>query len=182
MSSEAKAGLQFRLSPKDRDDFSWPRGVLISGELPPSVGSSAWPKLVCVGDVVTEYCLRSGRRPDVIVVDGRTRRQALGSPAPYPTVVEGSYTKVQVSNPPGGLTPEAIEAVCSALRSGSYLIAVSGEEDMLALAALMCAPPGSLVIYGIPDRGASLVVIDEAISREAQTRLLRLVPEPWREP
>jgi len=39
----------------------------------------------------------------------------------------------------------------------------------------MCAPVGSLVIYGIPDRGASLVVTNRDISREAQTRLLRLL-------
>ncbi len=179
MSSEGGPGLQFRVSQRDREDFSWPRGVLVSGDLPRKVAEGPWPKVICVGDVVTEYCLRAGRLPDVVIVDGRTRRQDLGRQATGQLSEAGAHQVLRVSNPPGGLTPEAIEAVCSAARSASpTVIMVSGEEDMLALAALMCAPPGSLVVYGIPGRGASLVVVDEMISREAQTRLLRLVPEP----
>ena len=181
MSGEPAPGLQFRLGERDREDFSWPRGVLVSGELPREVAERPWPKVICVGDVVTDYCLRAGRLPDVAVLDGRTRRQDLGDHV-LPQLAGGrSYAVLRVPNPPGGLTPDAVEAVCSAVRfPRPTLVVVSGEEDMLTLAALMCAPPGSLVVYGIPGRGASLVVVDELISREAQTRLLRLVPEPMR--
>ncbi|MGC9072015.1 MAG: GTP-dependent dephospho-CoA kinase family protein [Acidilobus sp.] len=177
MPSEGKSLIQFRVSEGDREDFSWPRGVLISGDLPQIVKERAWTKVICVGDVVTYYCLKSGRLPDVIVVDGKTKRQWLGRPITL--IKDANYLQISLDNPAGGLTPEALDAMCAAIRDSNKLIVlVRGEEDMLALPALMCAEPGSLVIYGIPERGASLVVIDPMISREAQTRLLRLTPEP----
>jgi len=109
-----------------------------------------------------------------VIVDGKTKRQ---QPAELDVEVKAlGYDVIRIVNPPGGVTPEAIEHLCKILKeSGRQLLLIEGEEDMLALPALMCAPVGSLVIYGIPDRGASLVVINRDVSREAQTRLLRLL-------
>ncbi|MGC9210245.1 MAG: GTP-dependent dephospho-CoA kinase family protein [Acidilobus sp.] len=177
MSSEVRILLQFRVKDKDREDFSWPRGLLVSGDLSEFIRAAPWRKVICVGDVVSRYCLSSGRPPDVIVIDGKTRRQEMADAASQVSVEH--FEKLVLDNPAGGISPAAIEALCDAMKRPSRsLVVVRGEEDMLALAALMCAEPGSLVIYGIPGKGASLVVVDQAIAREAQTRLLRLELQP----
>jgi len=174
MSSSRRRQLQLSLKAEERIDFAQPRGVLVRGDLSPFISGRSWTKVICVGDVVAGYCIKSGRPPDVVIVDGKTKRQ---QPAELDVEAKAlGYDVIRIVNPPGGVTPEAIEHLCKILKeSGRQLLLIEGEEDMLALPALMCAPVGSLVIYGIPDRGASLVVINRDVSREAQTRLLRLL-------
>jgi len=174
MSSSRRRLLQLGLKAGERADFAQPRGALVRGDLSPFISERSWTKVICVGDVVASYCIKSGRPPDVVIVDGKTKRQ---QPAELDVEVKAlGYDVIRIVNPPGGVTPEAIEHLCKILKeSGRQLLLIEGEEDMLALPALMCAPVGSLVIYGIPDRGASLVVINRDVSREAQTRLLRLL-------
>lgn len=160
-----------------RIDFSSPRGVLVSGQLRRIVEMQDWVKVICLGDVVSAYCMESARLPDVIVFDGKTQRAE--SKFVKEDLLRGmGFGLVEVSNPPGGLSVEAMETLCDAINSynGRIAIKVNGEEDMLTLAALSCAPANSLIIYGIPNRGAAVVVTNTIISHEVQTRLLRLVP------
>ena len=44
-------------------------------------------------------------------------------------------------------------------------IIVDGEEDMAALACIFLAPPGTTVIYGIPNRGASIHHVDDDLKQ-----------------
>lgn len=165
-----------------RPDFASPRGLVISGDFSKLIEKSNWAKVVCLGDVVSEYCLRSARLPDLVVVDLKTRRRDMAAnPAEAKRRFEMmNYVVVTVANPQGGLSADAAETLCSSLQSDRRTaMIVAGEEDMLTLAALQCAPPGSLVIYGIPMKGAALVVVDRLLSREAQTRQLRLRPIPF---
>lgn len=171
------AVISYVIPPSVRVDFSGPRGALVSGQLRHIIELRGWSKVICLGDVVSAFCIEGVRLPDVIVFDGRTQR----SESKYikeSILRDMGFSLIEVNNPPGGLSVEAMETLCSAM-SGSHgrvAIKVNGEEDMLTLAALSCAPVDSLVIYGIPNRGAAVVVTNAIISREAQTRLLRLVP------
>ncbi len=171
--------VQFIIPQSMRLDFANPRGVIVKGELKAIIDSLEWKSVTCVGDVVSRYCLRSARLPDVIIYDGISKRsKTLES---LDDLVKGGFTRVEIDNPPGGLTLTSVETVCRAILasvlSGSRTaIKINGEEDMLALPALACSPNKSLVIYGIPDKGAALVRISNAIRKEAQNRLLRLVP------
>jgi len=175
MSSSRRKLLQLGLKAGERADFAQPRGALVRGDLSPFISERSWTKVICVGDVVASYCIKSGRLPDVVIVDGKTKRQQPIAELDVEVKALG-YDVIRIVNPPGGVTPEAIEHLCKILKeSGRQLLLIEGEEDMLTLPALMCAPVGSLVIYGIPDRGASLVVTNSDVSREAQTRLLRLL-------
>ena len=155
-----------------RRDFSRPRGLVYRGDIAPVLAGAS--KLVCVGDVVSQYCVRSGVWDLVLVVDGKTRRTREA-----PRLLLGDAVTVRVSNPPGGLTPEAIEAVHSCVsRPGRCIILVDGEEDMMALPAIAGAPEGSLVTYGVPGVGAAIIRVTRYTRLEASNRLLELRPCP----
>lgn len=160
-----------------RADFAAPRGFVVAGDIRGLVDGRRWARVACVGDYVSRLCLGLSRvAPNLLIVDGRTRRaENLPLDELVSAAVSRGYRLVRVENPAGSLSLEALEVVCDLLsdESSRALVIVDGEEDMLALACLHCAPPGSLVIYGIPGKGSALVPVDLSLSREAQTRLLR---------
>jgi len=110
-------------------------------------------ELVCVGDVVSRYCVEAAPRRLLAIVDGATRRRP-SSEGPPPG--EWSLT-LRVRNPRGLITLEARSAVCRLASSlqGWTLLLVEGEEDLLALPALECgrAP----LVYGLPGVGGVVV-------------------------
>lgn len=125
--------------------------------------------LVAVGDVVTYHLQRAGRRPDVAVVDGLTKRSAVDA------TIERAVTEAvsrTIHNPPGVVTATLVRAIRDAIEADqSTTLLVDGEEDLAALPAIVLAPPGASVVYGQPDEGMVHVHVDEAI-RERVRRLL----------
>ena len=82
-------------------------------------------------------------------------------------------------NPKGKLSNEAMELVCKVLSGNNrstkcYTIIVEGEEDMLALPALSCAPLGSVVLYGVPGVGIAAFFVDQLVRYMASIRILYL--------
>ncbi len=155
-----------------RRDFSRPRGLVYHGDITNILAGA--PKLVCVGDVVSSYCSNSGVDNLVLVVDGKTRRTREA-----PRLLVEDAVVVKVSNPPGGLTPEAIDVVHRCVSStGRCIIIVEGEEDMMALPAIASAPEGSIVTYGVPGVGAAIIRVTGYTKLEASNRLLELKPCP----
>jgi uncharacterized protein (UPF0218 family) len=81
---------------------------------------------------------------------------------------------VHVKNPQATITAEAIDAVQDALRgSSSVKIVVDGEEDLLALVAILNAPESSFVVYGQPYEG--IVVVK--VTAEKKTEIAQLLRE-----
>ncbi|AFZ70190.1 hypothetical protein Calag_0421 [Caldisphaera lagunensis DSM 15908] len=159
-----------------RYDFSQPRGRVISGELKSYIESREWNFVICVGDVVTYYCLKANRKPDIIIIDGKTLRSKEGFSFDSNPI---DYNLIKIKNPPGMLTYDNIDLLCNILKSKNkekILIYVDGEEDLLALPTLSCAQDNSLVIYGIPNKGAALVNVNNYIRRELQNKILVLKP------
>ncbi len=109
-------------------------------------------ELVCIGDVVSRYCVRARPRGLVAVVDGATMREPGIEPP------GGSWSLVVlVSNHRGTISPEARSLVCGLSREprGWSLVLVDGEEDLLALPAIECS--GAPVVYGLPGVGGVVV-------------------------
>jgi len=161
---------------KVRFDFSQPRGKLVYGELSQYIDSYNWKKVACVGDVVTYYCFKANRKPDIIIIDGKTLRNkevfSLNSE------LINQYTFINVKNPAGILIYDNLDNLCKILNdSKKTIIYVNGEEDILALPILSCAPDNSLIIYGIPNKGAALVHMSKFIRRELQNKILSLKPD-----
>uniref|UniRef100_A0A7D5GKE5 GTP-dependent dephospho-CoA kinase n=2 Tax=Natrinema halophilum TaxID=1699371 RepID=A0A7D5GKE5_9EURY len=115
--------------------------------------------LIAVGDVVTYHLLQAGRQPDVALVDERTKREAVDEEIRR-TVTED--TTIEAVNPPAGISENVIEALIEGLSSDEpTTILVEGEEDLMALPAIVVAPNGASVVYGQPDEGMVHVTITD---------------------
>lgn len=110
------------------------------------------PLTIAIGDVVTRNISRYDSRPDVSVIDLKTQRE--------PTTFEADLAEhydisLRCRNPPGSLTAEAWGSVALAILlalSGKHvLVVVDGEEDLLAIPAVLTAPERSLIVYGLRD-------------------------------
>jgi len=134
---------------------------------------SSSTSLIAVGDVVSHHLLKNSRRPDVMVVDGKTEREAVDE-AVAATIAdakaEGSLYRVE--NPPAVLSEALLLALSESIAEPTPVtIWVDGEEDLATLPAIVAAPLGSSVIYGQPGEGMVHVAVTAEQQREAR-RLL----------
>jgi uncharacterized protein (UPF0218 family) len=130
---------------------------------------AAGTPLVAVGDVVTYHLVNAGVTPHVSLVDGITEREPVSDAVR--AGVPDADRDVVVSNPPGTLTAELLDAMASALKAeASTLIRVDGEEDLAALPAVLMAPAGASVVYGQPGEGMVLAAVTQ--DRRAAVRAL----------
>ncbi|NHN46838.1 DUF359 domain-containing protein [Halostella sp. JP-L12] len=135
--------------------------------------------LVAVGDIVTYHFERVGRTPDVAVVDGRTKREAVDSEVSETIESEevdrAAVDTVTVENPAATLTADLLTALRDAIASDRpTTIVVDGEEDLATLPAVVAAPDGASVVYGQPDEGMVHVVVDEDARAQFRELLLRM--------
>lgn len=132
--------------------------------------------VIAVGDIVTHHLLTADHRPDVAIVDGKTKRERVERQ--MRDAIEGFDRHVTVENPPATLTEELLEALESAVGDGgTTAIVVEGEEDLAALPAVLVAPEGAVVVYGQPDEGMVLGVVDEDIQVRVRDLLERMTGE-----
>ncbi len=113
--------------------------------------------VVAVGDYVSRLLRGLGVEPWVMVYDCATMRSETECPW---------KEDVTVRNPASTLSPEAWHIVCDAVRRGAPgSIRVEGEEDLLALAAIMCCPQGCVVVYGYPGVGSIVAEVNAELKR-----------------
>ncbi|AKU07910.1 GTP-dependent dephospho-CoA kinase family protein [Haloferax gibbonsii] len=125
--------------------------------------------LVAVGDVVTFHLRRAGRPPDVAVIDGKTKREAVGEE--IRRAVETGRL-VEVENEPGTVSVDLVAALVAALDADEpTTLLVEGEEDLATLPAVLAAPVGSTVVYGQPDEGMVRVTVTDAAKTEMRDLL-----------
>jgi uncharacterized protein (UPF0218 family) len=121
--------------------------------------------VISVGDVVTASIASNNMKPFLAVVDMKTRRSDISLKPVLRLLKECKVHRIR--NPPGKLSLEAIDLVCKLLEhpdpSGCHVLIVDGEEDMLALPALSCAPIGSVVLYGVPGVGVAAFFVDQSV-------------------
>ncbi|MEM2466316.1 MAG: DUF359 domain-containing protein [Candidatus Bathyarchaeia archaeon] len=110
------------------------------------------PSIISVGDTVSKNLIENGIFPNLMIIDNRVMRKDI-VPVPLKADVEK-----RVKNPPGTITFEALSAVKEALEANwRTKIVVDGEEDLLALCAILYAPENSFVVYGQPSEGIVVV-------------------------
>ncbi|MDA4118372.1 MAG: GTP-dependent dephospho-CoA kinase family protein [Thaumarchaeota archaeon] len=126
--------------------------------------------VVTVGDRVTERLQEiTGRSPDVFVVDGMERRAVRD----IPKVAHASVLRAK--NPAGGITEAARRTIKKAFKAKKpVMVIIEGEEDLLALPAVVDAPTGSVVFYGQPLVGVVAVKVDERSKAIALEMLRRM--------
>jgi hypothetical protein len=110
--------------------------------------------LISVGDVVSDNLVRHSIQPKVLIVDNKVMRKKI-----EPIRVEADQT-LHLENSAGTLTDEAWTVVGRALKNrGVTRVVVDGEEDLLTLVVVLCAPESSLVVYGQPMEGVVAVKV-----------------------
>jgi uncharacterized protein (UPF0218 family) len=76
-----------------------------------------------------------------------------------------------VKNPQGTITDEAEETIANALQGKQTVkIIVDGEEDLLALPAIVHSADKSFVIYGQPYEG--IVVVKTTLEKKAEIKAI----------
>ncbi|RLF16650.1 MAG: DUF359 domain-containing protein [Thermoprotei archaeon] len=154
-----------RLPEELRPTLQKPLGRLLKGPteriysaLLMEASSRMSPRIIAVGDVVVEDSLKHGVKLDLAIVDYKTKRRGR----PLELAVEFRRV-VKVVNPPGHLSLDAMDVLKSLIEEGGgALMEVEGEEDLLTIPSVLYAPLNSLVIYGQPNEGVVLVVVDES--------------------
>ncbi|GAA0214129.1 GTP-dependent dephospho-CoA kinase family protein [Halobaculum roseum] len=135
--------------------------------------SAAGDPIVAVGDVVTYHLRVAGRDPDVAVIDGKTKREAVGEE--IAAVLDGENRRIEAENAPATLSRDLLSALVEALASDDPVVVhVAGEEDLAAVPAIVAAPEGASVVYGQPDEGMVLVNVTPDSKREARELLGKL--------
>jgi hypothetical protein len=122
--------------------------------------------IVSVGDVVSQDLIEHRISLNVLIVDNKVMRKTI-----QPITVDADQT-IYAKNPPGVITDEAWGAIRSAIeQKGQTRVMIDGEEDLLALAVVLSAPEGALVVYGQPHVGIVVVKVSE----ESKERIRRIV-------
>ncbi|HME18197.1 MAG TPA: DUF359 domain-containing protein [Nitrososphaerales archaeon] len=165
--------MTYRLPADLRPRLARPMGRLFKAAV---VGGSAFARavdgstvVVTVGDRVTETIGKMGRVPDVQIVDGRENRVERRLPD-----VPCRRT-IRVRNPPATITEDAIAGIREAFKGGKRTrVLVDGEEDLLAIPAIVLAPASAAVYYGQPGVGIVMVKVTPASRTRNRALLARM--------
>ena len=159
------------LPEKLRKKLKKPLGTLIAGSFEETVkrfkeilAKEKPAKLIAVGDAVSESLMKNGVFPDVFIIDNRVMRKEI-------TPIEfGAERTLYAKNPAGTISKEAWEKIKNALNSDLQTkIIIDGEEDLLALPAVLFAPENSFVVYGQPHEGMVVIKVTEEKRKEVES-------------
>ena len=121
--------------------------------------------VIAVGDVTTSTILKQNYTPQVMIVDGITKRGRFEEKLSADRV----YT---IYNPPAMIYPESWSVIDTAIHNdGTSLIDVEGEEDLMGFPAVLLAPDGSVVLYGQPDVGIVWIPVNRENKKIARLLL-----------
>ncbi len=170
--------LVYSITPKLRAKFKEPFGTLVQGSfhetmsrLKEIVDKEKPTTIVSVGDVVSHNLHVYNIHPQTTIIDNKfLRTQRM----PETASVEKT---VNVDNPKGSITEEAISAIKEAFERNTHThIVVRGEEDLLTLVAVLYAPENAFVIYGQPHSGIVLVKVTAEKKAQVQEFLNAMKP------
>lgn len=170
--------VEYAITPKLRIKLKEPFGTLIEGtfdetmsKMKELVEKEKPPKIISVGDVVSRNLHQYRIHPQVTIIDNKSLRSHCTE------AIEAENT-INVSNPQGTITKEAITAIKEAIDKNEHThIIVDGEEDLLTLIAVRCAPEDTFVVYGQPYKG--IVVVRVTAQRKAQVEKFLKAMKPF---
>ena len=159
--------ITYSVTPELRVKLKEPFGMLIRGsfaetmrKLKNIVKREKPPKIISVGDTVSRNLHEHQMNPQLSITDNKRMRRRIK------TRTFNGKNVVHVKNPRGTITEEAITAIRETLESDEDVhVIVDGEEDLLALIAVLYAPEKSLVVYGQPYEG--IVVVKATSEKKA---------------
>ena len=161
---------QFVLPENAREDLRQPIGYITTDMHTVIVSLDQHAMLIAVGDIVALSAQQAGKPADITIIDGKTRRHTVEQEYDVSFPVKNRKT---TENPAGGITQDAAKTIENAFSDyetthSEQLIVVSGEEDLLAIPAILFAPLGSVVIYGQFDKGIVVTEVTEQNKKHVQ--------------
>ena len=148
----------FHLPFELRSQLSKPYGILFrsNAKLKEFLTSNK-SRIITVGDVVTTTLLDLGITPFLSIIDGKTKRKIK---------VELNANSERIVNEAGLIRLSAILKIKEVLESNSSkVLYIDGEEDLLVIPIVIYGRKGDIVIYGQPNAGAVMLVIDELMKK-----------------
>lgn len=122
--------------------------------------------IITVGDVATKTLLLAGIQLTLAIIDNKVERK------PYTDAKKllntFIYRYIEVKSGPGFIAKKAISLIKKAMEMPDTVIEVDGEEDLLALPALVHAPIGAIVYYGQPGKGLVEITVTKKIQQKAE--------------
>src|SRR5207245_8947302 len=129
------------------------------------------PKVTTVGDIVSRETLATGIQVNLRILDQMTLRKRI---SPIEIKAERTY---RVSNPPGVITKEAWDTIKEALQDREAEISVEGEDDLLAIPAILESPDNAIIVYGQPSQGLVVLTASPSTKREDRELMNRITDE-----
>lgn len=142
------------ISEQAKEDLKKPLGILVKS-IQEIAELSRGKRIIAIGDVCTAALLGSGMRPHVAVFDLHSMRADVDD-ATKSTLMSAFKEARRYVNPPGTVSDELIADAKGIIRQGGAVL-IDGEEDLTALAFILAAGEGDVVIYGQPREGIVLV-------------------------
>ncbi len=155
--------------PKDlRAPLKSKLGKIVDGQLPEEF--TKYECIITVGDVVTDVLTQQNIVPDLALIDGKTKR------GEYRTDINSYEKTINIKNPAGLITRDSWKAIQSGLDDEKPVkIMVDGEEDLLSLVVIALARKDCLVIYGIPNEGMVINIVDDEIKAKCWEVINKMV-------
>lgn len=128
-------------------------------------------KVIAVGDETTKTLINMGFMPHIAIIDEHIQRSKIHFFLPE------EFTIIEVSNPAASITEEAWKTIQEVLKMDDtkIIIKITGEEDLLALPAILEAPIGSYVLYGQPNEGLVIVPVTEEKKEDVKKLIQKMV-------
>ena len=130
--------------------------------------------VISVGDIVTISLLEVGFVPQVSIIDLKSRRKPIQEERILKLLPtrhgREELVTIEVKNDAGTVNLQAVRKIQKAIKQTifknlKFLLKVRGEEDLLALPAILLAPLQSIVLYGQMDLGVVMVEVTEEKKR-----------------
>jgi uncharacterized protein (UPF0218 family) len=128
-------------------------------------------KVTTVGDIVSRETLAAGIQVNLRIVDQMTLRKHI---SPFEIKAEHTY---RVRNPAGVITKEAWDTIKRALKEREAVVVVDGEEDLLAIPAILESPDDAFIVYGQPSEGLVVVTASPQTKWEVKKIMNRMTEE-----
>lgn len=147
------------LTQKQRRFFSAPQGEIVT--------NPSFAKLtIVVGDTSLETFHHNHWPYNLGIVDLIKERKSYSPP-----VISKEEFTIQAPNPPGVITRETVAALEKCLVEQHKHLLINGEEDLVAVAAMLLSPLGVKIYYGQPQQGIVESSVTEA-NKEAFASIL----------
>ncbi|WP_338600938.1 DUF359 domain-containing protein [Sulfolobus tengchongensis] len=114
-------------------------------------------KIITVGDYVSHILEENNVNPFLEIIDGKTKRTIKQH---NPLSRSKEY---KILNEAGVIRLELFDFIKNILKKDGGVIFVDGEEDLLVIPAVLGSDDGDLIIYGQPNSGAVVIIVNEMI-------------------